>query len=780
MIPNNSNNESEFSIQYLYDWLESVDIAFDEEVSLNIDIVKYQKELDCKKQLKMNTLKLNYGQNHRVDRVLSIYTTKEGEKIPKKDFYPKHYDGSWQNGLGIRPQWPLYQAELIDKAKGKTILWHEGEKAVDYALARGLISTCCAGSLAKDPDYLTAKIEQLGEIVTGIIIIEDNDSAGKEKAEQIFGICYRLGIPAIILPIEWIFPPAQKGDDFVEYSLAKKDFPNELLKALIESAVATESSRLIDYANGIGKRIEVVKAEAKKLEKNLNEDSKGEQSQGVAAAIIPQALERLSDPSLSEAEVEEEKLRICTLNRFSPTAFDKALKARRERNDRNFEIEECLATIDDILNVPNETLDLDYILSPYVANVLRDTSSEVPTNPEAVLTIMLPCLASVIGTRSRIMVNRKTGYYVPFILRTMIVANSGAKKSPTARLATNALVRLNVESYEKYKNEMQYFKESGSKEPKPIFKKYVVQDASIDGLIKAHDENKDGFLCYVDEIYGYFKRLNKFNNGGGDDVQRDLELYEGKPLDKTRASDDSNVFLKKTAISVTGTIQEVALNKVLDGEDDLTGISARWIIWAGKMPLGLLGERKEEDDSESFGDLMLGIVNALRELEINSDLSLDDNAYDLLRIWQNNLVTDSVDALPQVSNKIKKLESEVIKIAGILHYYYLIVDPDKISHPLKINSEMMGRAIVLGNYYLRHFTYVITKCQGKDSINATLMKVLELLQRKKEITATTIKDSIREFRTTPSSQINDLMLSLVEMERAEVVPTRKGLRIKMV
>jgi anti-repressor protein len=64
--------------------------------------------------------------------------------------------------------------------------------------------------------------------------------------------------------------------------------------------------------------------------------------------------------------------------------------------------------------------------------------------------------------------------------------------------------------------------------------------------------------------------------------------------------------------------------------------------------------------------------------------------------------------------------------------------------------------------------------------NIKLQKIYRMLTKKSSLTTTTIKDSIREFRTTPSSQINDLMLSLVEMERADVMPTRKGLRIKLV
>jgi hypothetical protein len=176
---------------------------------------------------------------------------------------------------------------------------------------------------------------------------------------------------------------------------------------------------------------------------------------------------------------------------------------------------------------------------------------------------------------------------------------------------------------------------------------------------------------------------------------------------------------------------------------------------------------------------MLGIVNALRELEINSDLTIDNNAYRLLQIWQNNLLNESIDASPQVGNKIKKLESEVVKMAGILHYYFLIVDPDKISHPIQINAEIMGRAIVLGNYYLRHFTYAITKCQG-DYLEGKVMKILELVKKKGEISSVQVKQFIRDFRNTPLPEVNNILLSLVELGRVEQIPTNKGVKVKSI
>lgn len=75
-----------------------------------------------------------------------------------------------------------------------------------------------------------------------------------------------------------------------------------------------------------------------------------------------------------------------------------------------------------MINVPHESLDLNYIFGDYLAEYIKESAKEIPTNPDAIVTILLPVLASVIGTRSRIIVNPNTRYIVPFIIRSMIFA----------------------------------------------------------------------------------------------------------------------------------------------------------------------------------------------------------------------------------------------------------------------------------------------------------------------------------------------------------------------
>lgn len=777
MLANNGQNIDLLSL------LDNVEIAFDESLIPSVAhlIEQYKSEAVARENLKPHIINLNYDDCHKVERKITIFHNKEEKKdIPKKDCIPYHLDGKkWIKGLGDRTLWKLYHEDLLILCKGKWILWHEGEKATDYGISRGLLGTSLCGSLANkktlEDDYVIAKMNHLMDLgIEGVIFISDHGKTGFEKANRLTKIAINCGLPSVHLPIEVIFPPAKEGDDFVEYSESKLNIPNDMIRVLIETAIATEKEKLISLS-----------AEKTKVNKNLIESfeksfkhSSLDTSENNLPLLFDRCVEKLSDPSLSEADRDIEIGKFCSQNKVAPNILSKAIKSRMTEDNKQVELQELEGNLDDLINVPKEKLDLNYIFGDLIAEILKQSASEIPTNPDAVVTILLPVLASVIGTRSRIIVNPNTRYIVPFILRTMIVANTGKRKSPTARLLIDPLHTKNSEAHKQYKKELEYWQQSESNDPKPVLKRYIVQDSSFDGLIKAHVENPKGFLCYVDELFGYFKRMNKFYNG--DDVQRDLELYEGKQLIKTRASDDSNVFLDKTAISITGTIQEVALRQILTNKDDLTGISARWLIWAGEMPLGLLSNRTNEDN-QSFADLVGMIISELLEMDINSDLFIDDQAYELLKQWQHGIMNSMKDlTLPQIEAKYSKIESDVIKFAGILHYFYQVTQPNSnlVTNPNVINSETMKRAIILGNYYLKHFAYIVTKCQG-DLLDGQLLKILELVERREEITASSVKKYIRELEHTETTKINELLMNLVELGKVERIPTNKGFKVKL-
>lgn len=176
-------------------------------------------------------------------------------------------------------------------------------------------------------------------------------------------------------------------------------------------------------------------------------------------------------------------------------------------------------------------------------------------------------------------------------------------------------------------------------------------------------------------------------------------------------------------------------------------------------------------------------ISSIYCLKINlSNYLIDDEAYELFKSWQHGVIKAIKQInLPQIEAKHAKIEGEVIRIAGILHYFLLAINPDVITNKVVINFETMRRAILLGNHFLRHFAYVCTK-SNDDLLEGVLVKILKLLEVKGEITA---NDAYQNNKSTwkksnmKVKDVGDVLLKLVKIGKATQVPTKRGVKIRL-
>lgn len=188
-------------------------------------------------------IELIYDRDHKVSRV---------KKNGKKSFYCSQ---KGKKGLGDRSLWqPYHHLDLIH-AKGLWILWHEGEKAADYAINIGLISICIVGSGFKCSIIISNALHAISAFdIEGIIYLADNDDQGMKKAGYIKEIVDKqyADLPFLIIPVKAIFPEAKKGDDFVEFyeSFTQEEkTDNNYVVAVIEEAIKDYQREKTDYYN---------------------------------------------------------------------------------------------------------------------------------------------------------------------------------------------------------------------------------------------------------------------------------------------------------------------------------------------------------------------------------------------------------------------------------------------------------------------------------------------------------------------------------------------------
>lgn len=157
------------------------------------------------------------------------------------------------------------------------------------------------------------------------------------------------------------------------------------------------------------------------------------------------------------------------------------------------------------------------------------------------------------------------------------VAPSGIGKTHPVNFALQPLQRIDADYLNKYKDEIQTFKLLDKQEkelsPKPMLKQLILNDATLEGLSKAHAENPNGLVVVRDEIASWLQDFNKYR-GGSDETQW-LSIWSGQTIKVTRASKDEPLIIEKPCVSVIGGTQPSFLSLFASNGRSVSGFIDR-------------------------------------------------------------------------------------------------------------------------------------------------------------------------------------------------------------
>jgi len=259
--------------------------------------------------------------------------------------------------------------------------------------------------------------------------------------------------------------------------------------------------------------------------------------------------------------------------------------------------------------------------------------------PAFVALPLLAMLASAIGATRR--VRLKQGWCEPSVLWTAIVADSGTLKSPAANYALDALNRLQAwkleeypqlrEQYERdkvlYEADLGNWKRKGrqkdepppEKPVEPIVQRYIVHDITIEALAERLSNAPRGLLSANDELGAWLGSFDQYHRSGGADVPRWLSIYraEGLIIDR-KTGPEKTIFIKRAAVSVTGSITPRALARALGEQHLENGLAARIGL---AMPPRI---RKRWTEAVVDGSVIRSMERVVGRLLV-LDFSADDN-----------------------------------------------------------------------------------------------------------------------------------------------------------
>ena len=237
-------------------------------------------------------------------------------------------------------------------------------------------------------------------------------------------------------------------------------------------------------------------------------------------------------------------------------------------------------------SLPYEPLPLD-VLPEVVNRYCVEHAQAIGIDAAFVAVPMLATLAACVGSSRHLYLKRN--YSQPATLWTATIADPSTGKSPGWEAATapaqkiecsiHAAMNAETEQYQTalaaHKQAVAAGSASAADAPaKPVNnQQFIVVDATMESLIDVH-KNNPKLLLSCDELAGWLKRMDQYRPGA--DAEQWLSIYNGGSISVNRKQDGYRVFLPRTSISVTGTIQPKVARELLFSERFIgNGFAAR-------------------------------------------------------------------------------------------------------------------------------------------------------------------------------------------------------------
>jgi hypothetical protein len=407
-----------------------------------------------------------------------------------------------------------------------------------------------------------------------------------------------------------------------------------------------------------------------------------------------------------------------------------------------------------------------------LANQLLEVAKAMPTTPEFLLTTLIAVAGSRIGAGTKVVIKASAQYTQPAIYRTMIVAPTGFKKTPTQSVIIEPLKVLESEEHQKWQEADNRYKQevaaAARKKPKdtepptppPPRTRRIMEDNTIEARIRIHSENPRGFLIYRDEGAAHFTARNKYRNGLGDDAQIELSEFNGGSLSKDRAV--HSIYVPWTAISRTGSIQGATLQELMKNHDDTTGEWARWLFCATPAPPSKI------DLLSADAELDIGVAESLRQLYLRleemkpANYLLSHEAKVIFQEYQHMLIDWQIEENHDgLRNAYPKFESYLSRLALWLHLVNAALaglQPETL-----ISEATMIQAVALTDYFIGQLRLIYTHNSPTSGLTSILLEMQEYSERKGiGLVARDFKMGMQLLKKVPTTEIRDYMQTLVE------------------
>lgn len=348
-------------------------------------------------------------------------------------------------------------------------------------------------------------------------------------------------------------------------------------------------------------------------------------------------------------------------------------------------------------------------------DIITEANEKYKFSADYLGTGMLAACSSSIGNSHKVLV--KQNWIEKANLFIVIVGKTGDSKTHALNFSFKPIHIKEDFLYDEYEERLKSFEEhitseDNSKKSKPLLKKYLISDFTPEALILNHSNNPRGLYIYVDELKGWIKNFNRYNNSGEEEIY--LSLWSGTTISSDRASGKST-RIKDPFIGVIGSAQISVLNSFAKDGRSNNGFMDRllFVYPADLAPIKWNIEQVDKRILENYFNLITNIIELSSEEETANIIKFSPEAKDYLFDWQNRRPEKF---LFEYERSIEvKLQQYAIRFSLLLQ---IISDVSFSKKVRKIEIESVKGAIKLFEYFRNNAIKVREEITKKDYVES--------------------------------------------------------------
>ncbi len=381
------------------------------------------------------------------------------------------------------------------------------------------------------------------------------------------------------------------------------------------------------------------------------------------------------------------------------------------------------------------------VLPAKLQGIINEANTTLGFPKDYIAGSMLTAMAAVIGNTHS--AEAMAGWKEYAILFVALVGCPGVCKSHPLSYLMQPLIDHDAENAAQFAEELKRYNAAIELPPKervangyelnpvePLRVRFMMQDVTNEAVHRILSENPRGLILMYDELSGWVKNFNRYNNGSESEFW--MSVFNHKVAMSDRKSSQSGVFIRNPFLCVIGTIQPKVLTDLAANNRNANGFMER-ILYVfpadqSKPKWDRTRRLPSFDIAAAWREILSRLIGIVPTADGNGEIIPEDvpfspDALDRLYQWQNEQTdrcnADGSDTLTSIASK---LEIYAIRFSLLL----ALADWACGSEKKLIDVDTVERAIRLAEY----FRMTAAKVQGiisEDALTELQLAVLSVL-----------------------------------------------------